>query len=383
MHRRPSGVTLSAVVLGVIDLFLLLCGLFYVVLAVLFASHPFIPPSAAGQPAPPPYLLTIMTGLIAGLTLLCALWGISTFVGLLRMRSWASVSIMIIGGCLILISLFQLFGCILAQLTLKNLVLPPNAGSANLVPPNPAALQGAFFFLEALCLCVAAIGVWWIVYFARQKTRDAFAQARLGAALTGTAQLNPAAPITDFSVAQPLQPAAPGVESQPVETAPATPERPISMTIVAALMFLSSVSLAFCCFIPYPQFMFGVQVSGAAEYALLLAMAVLYALAAYGLLRRIHFGWLLAVGMHMLGLLNLFTFVSPNVRQRYMDLLQTISKTSAPAMPDATQMSVFAFQQKLMGEMMMPVYVVCALFILFLLVLLWRARWWYTTTSKQ
>ena len=379
MHRRPSGVTLSAVVLGVIDLFLLLCGLFYVVLAVLFASHPFIPPSAAGQPAPPPYLLTIMTGLIAGLTLLCALWGISTFVGLLRMRSWASVSIMIIGGCLILISLFQLFGCILAQLTLKNLVLPPNAGSANLVPPNPAALQGAFFFIEALCLGVAAIGVWWIVYFARKKTREAFAQAQPGETLSSTAQLNPATPITDFSVALPLQAAPPSLEPAAVEmpTPAAVRERPISMTIVAVLLFFSSISLAFCCLLPYPQFLFGVRVSGTPEYLLLLSMAVLYALAGFGLLRRMHFGWLLAVGMQILGLLNLLTFLSPHVRQRYMDLLQTISKASAPAMPDAAQVSAQMLQQKLMSQMMMPLFAVCGLFILFILVLLWRARWAY------
>jgi len=148
-------------------------------------------------------------------------------------------------------------------------------------------------------------------------------------------------------------------------------------------LFLGSISLAFCCLLPYPQFMFGVQIDGASKYLLLIAMAALYAVAGIGLLRRMHFGWLLAVGMQILGLLNLLTFLSPHVRQRYMDLLQTISKASAPAMPDATQASVQMFQQKLMSQMMMPLFAVSGLFILFILVLLWRARWAYTTVSKE
>jgi len=379
MHRRPSGVTLSAVVLGIFDLFLLLGGIFYVVLAVLFAGSSFIPPTAPGQPALPPHLLPAVMGFIAALMLLCAVWGISTFVGLLRMRRWASISIMIIGGCLAMVSLFELMGCILAQSTMKNLVLPPNSGSANLVPPNPAALQGAFYFLDALCLGVAAIGIWWIVYFARKKTRDAFAQTPLGVTLHNTAQLNPATPITDFSVAQPLQAVEPGVAPTPVEVQPApeAPGRPISMTIVAVLLLLGSASLMFCCLVPYPQFMFGILITGASKYLLLIAMAALYAVAGIGLLRRIHFGWLLAAGMQILGLLNLLTFLSPGVRARYMGLMQTISKASAPAMPDATQVSVQMLQQKLMGEMLVPMFAIGSLFIIFIMVLLWRARWYY------
>jgi len=382
MNRRPSGVTLSAVILGLIDLLLLLGGLFYVVLAVLFASNSFVPPTTPGQPPLPPHLLPVMMGVIAAFVLLCASWGISTFVGLLRMRRWASISIMIIGGCLVLASLVQLLGCILVEFTINNIVLPPNSGSANLVPPNPAALQGAFFFLDALCLGVAAIGIWWLVYFARKKTRDAFAQAA-AATLHSTAQLNPAAPITDFSVAQPLPAAEPGLAPAAVVAQPASTvrERPISMTIVAVLILLGSVSFVFCCVFPYPQFMFGVQIDGASKYLLLIAMAALSAVAGIGLLRRIHFGWLLAVGMQILGLLNFLTFLSPHVRERYMDLMQTISKASAPAMPDATQLSMQAMQQKLMGEMLVPMFAIGSLFGIFILVLLWRARWYYKSSE--
>jgi hypothetical protein len=299
------------------------------------------------------------------------------------MRRWASISIMIIGGCLVLLALLELLGCILVQFTMSNIVLPPNSGSANLVPPNPAVMQGAFFFLDALCLGVIAIGIWWIVYFARKKSRDAFAQAALAVTLQSTAQLNPATPITDFSVAQPLPVSEPGLAPVAVvePPSPAVRERPISMTIIAVLLLLGSVSLVFCCLLPYPQFMFGVLITGASKYVLLIALALINAVAGIGLLRRIHFGWLLAVGVQILGLFNFLTFLLPGVRARYMEFMQTISKASAPAMPDAAQLSMQAMQQKLMGEMLVPMFVIAGLLGIFILVLLWRARWYYTSTE--
>jgi hypothetical protein len=198
--------------------------------------------------------------------------------------------------------------------------------------------------------------------------------------------LNPATPIIDFSVAQPLESAQP-VPVQPAalvpapEAIPEAPTRPISMTIVAALSFLGCVSLAFCCLLPYPQFMFGVQIGGASKYALLIVIAVLYALAGFGLLRRMHSGWLIAVGLNLFGLLNMLAFASPSVRGRYMAFEQSIAQSAAPPMPSAAQASVQILQQQLMTRMMFPTFAVCGLFILFILVLLWRARWWYKSSN--
>jgi flagellar biosynthesis protein FlhB len=94
-----------------------------------------------------------------------------------------------------------------------------------------------------------------------------------------------------------------------------------------------------------------------------------------------HFGWLIAVGLNLLGLLNMLAFLFPSVRERYMAFMQTVSQSAAPTMPNAAQASAQIFQQQLMANMMFPIFTVCSLFILFILVLLWRARWWYKSSE--
>jgi hypothetical protein len=302
------------------------------------------------------------------------------------MSRWARISIMVIGGCLAAISLIELFGCILIQFAMKNMQLPQNAGSPNLVATNPGALNGAFIFIDAMCLAVAAISIWWLVYFARRTTRVAFESAPLHAPLSSTAQLNPATPITDFSVAQPVE-VTQAAAIQPVavvpvtEVVPTTPALPISMIVVAILLFLSSVSMLLCCLLPYPLFFFGVQVSGASEYILFFSLAALYALAGFGLLKRMHFGWLLAAGVNILALINLLTMVSPQVRQRYMTYMQSVTQSMTPAMPNASQASAQMFQEKMMAQMIGPIFGMGALFVLLILVLLWRARWAYRSSE--
>ena len=149
------------------------------------------------------------------------------------------------------------------------------------------------------------------------------------------------------------------------------------MTIIAVLLFLSAGSMLLCCLLPYPLFFFGVQVSGASEYAVLISLAALYVLAGFGLLKRMHFGWLLAVGVNILALMNLLTLLSPNVRERYMAYLQRMSQSMTPAMPDASQVPAQMLQQKMMTQMMVPMLGLGGVFVLFILVLLWRARWAY------
>jgi hypothetical protein len=320
-------------------------------------------------------------------TLICAAWGFFTMTGLIRMRNWARISVMIIGGCIAAFSLLEVFGCIVMQIAMKNMVLPPDAGSTNLAPNNPAAMQGLFLFVAAMFACIAAIGIWWLVYFALRRTRDAFKAVRLESNLSGPAQLNPATPITDFGVAQPLDIVQPLESAQSLavmpitESAPAQRERPISMTIVAVLLLFGAVSVLFCFLMPYHLFFFGAEVSGPSKYLLLIALGALNTVAGFGLLKRMHFGWLLAVCVQILGLLNMLTLLTPHVRERYNAYMQTVSQSMMPTIPNAAQLSAQDMQQKMMAQMMGPVFVLCAVFILFILVLLWRARWWYKSSE--
>jgi hypothetical protein len=386
MHHRPSGVTFSAVVLGIISFFLFFGGLFDVVVAVVFFSNPGIAPSTPGQPAPPQGLMVAMFGLMALLTLACAIWGISTVVGLMRMRRWARISIMIIGGCVTAFSLLYLILTIVVQVAMKNFTPPPNfSNSPTLVGPDANAVQGVFFLMDAFCLGVVAIGVWWLVYFARRRTAEAFARVALTPALSSTAQLNPAMPITDFSVAQPIDPAQPArdVPATPVTSAPGLP---VSMIIVAVLLLLGAFSMLVCLFFPYPMFFFGIKFSGLYAHLLLISLAALYALAGVGLLRRMSLGWLLAVGVHLLGLLNLLTMLSPPVRNRWMFFMREAMASTQPLMPTMpgnSPTSVQIMQSKLISELMVPSLIFGVLYVLVMLVLLWRARWAYKTVNKE
>ena len=382
MHRRPSGVTISAVILGIISFCLFLSGVFDITVAFLFAHNPQIALSAPGEQPPPPHLLSFMLGFIALMTLACAAWGLSTFVGLLRMSRWARISIMIIGGCVTAFSLLQLFGCVIAQITMKGFVPPPNySGSATLVGPDQNAIQAFFFIGEAMCLCVAAIGIWWIVYFALRRTREAFMRVALTPALSSTAQLNPATPITDFTVAHPIDPV-PATGLPVAETAPVAVvrERPISMTIVAILMLFAALSMLACCLVPFPLFFFGMKFGGWSGHVLLIAMAALYGVAGFGLLKRMHLGWLLAVGVQLVGLLNLLTMFSPPIRNHWLTYMrETMASTQSmmPTVPGGTQASAQMLQQKMMSAVMVPSLMLGVVYVLVILVLLWRARWAY------
>ena len=119
-----------------------------------------------------PFMLGIMVfSLLFQLAL--AAWAISTIVGLFRMRSWARTSIMIMGGCRTGSGLtYALIAIVLP--VLLEIILPlfeiRSEGIAH-------ALQGAFSSVAMGFLSIAAIGVWWMVYFSLRRTREAFAQA--------------------------------------------------------------------------------------------------------------------------------------------------------------------------------------------------------------
>jgi len=362
MHHRPSGVTISAAVLGIISFALFLSGVFDVTVAVLFAHSPQIALSTPGQQAPPPHLAPFVLGVMALMTLACAAWGFSTFVSLLRMRSWARISIMIIGGCVVAFSLLQLFGCIIAQVTIKNFVPPPNyTNSATLVGPDQNALQGFFFIGDAMCLCMAAIGIWWLAYFGLTRTHEAFTRV----------ELNPVQPVTGL-------PAAKGASAAVVS------DRPISMTIVAVLMFLAALSMLTCCLIPFPLFFFGMQLSGWSAHVLLIAMAALYTVAGFGLLKRMHLGWLLAVGLQLLGLLNLLTMLSPPIRHHwlvYMREAMASMQSMMPTAPGGTLASARMLQQQMLSALIVPGLTLGIVYVLVMLALLWRARWAYRSSE--
>lgn len=150
--NRPAGVTVSAVFLIMVSLAAALAG------AALFFVSSFFPST---QPQPP-YDKT-MTVFSVVVFLGCALWGLITVVGLLRMRRWARKGILLIGGLLVF------FGVFLSVILLIAIRFQPEFWSA---PESGPVLS----FVIATYFAAIALGVCWLIYFSREQVKAAFLQ---------------------------------------------------------------------------------------------------------------------------------------------------------------------------------------------------------------
>ena len=386
MTRRPAGVTVSAIVLGFGTLCLFAQAVLTMVIGVVVAKSPGITASAPGAQQPPAGLLM---GIFIGLgvfTLAIAGWALATVVGLVRLRNWARISMLVLGGCLAALAVLNIFGTILTQVVAAKLVLPPGA-QGNPAQSNPAMMHVVFLVMGVFWLFVAGIGVWWVVYFAKRSTREAFVPSALP--MHSTAQLGTSVPWTDFTVAQPIEAVQYAPVAQPVaalathEPVPTRTGRPLSMTVLAVLMLVSAASMLITCLLPFPLFLFGQQLTGWHAHVALVALAVLYGLSGYGLLALKRTGWMLAFGMQLIALMNAGMMLTPAYRARMFAYMTSISRSMMPNLPNVPTAPTMMFNDRLMELMMIPGMVFGVIFVAVFLVLLWRARWAYGVGSEQ
>ncbi|MCU1249087.1 MAG: hypothetical protein JWQ49_2116 [Edaphobacter sp.] len=139
--KRPIGLLLSAIVLSLAALFFVLMAVF-MVFSGIFADHH--PPIAATTPVTPHFFIYLMLA-VAVFYATLAVWTTLTVIGILRLRSWARYSTLILGGG---ITFFSLFAGVCTLLMLPNIsAQQPNA--------DPHILSIVFFFITA-CYVVAA-----------------------------------------------------------------------------------------------------------------------------------------------------------------------------------------------------------------------------------
>ncbi|WP_158824329.1 hypothetical protein [Granulicella sp. S156] len=376
MMRRPAGVVFSAIVLGLAAAMLCLLAGFSVLGAIIMRHTPMTI-EAPGVPQSSSFMLGVMAFSVL-LYLALAVWAITTVVGLFRMRNWARISIMVIGGGIALIGLFSMLVCAAMPAMMKSLPMPPNT--------NPAVLRGTFLFMAIVWLVIASIGIWWLVYFALRRTREAFAQAALqrGLPLSGTGRIPayPAtsSPMTDFTVARPMVYEPPPL---PVETylppiaatQPAAPARPVSITIIAVLMLLGTATTVFMMLLPIPAFFFGVVLPGWTGHVLYLVFACLSGVAGVGLLKLQKPAWVLSFALYGLGLLSVLSMALPGIRHRLLDYQQNLSHTMGMGMPAPV------FNTSIMNFFLLYGMAFDVLVFVFLMVLLWRARWAFESRS--
>lgn len=277
--RRPAGVIIAAILLGIVALFGILGEA--LALGVAIFSHSPVIPKIPGVRA----MMISFTALELAFFVFCA-W---TVVGLFRMRPWSRVAAIVIAGVMTFFTACGGLGMFLARHYAA--MLPPGPASANV----DTAMVGMALF----CFLFSLISIWWIVYFSLSSTRRAFAGAQaVGVGADGTTGI--------------------------VRPASRTSGWRIVIIVWACLMLCSIFSLPWLLWTGMPMYLFGAMLSGSAG---MVAVIVLWAVEVYlavGLLRKWKAAWYLGLVFQVFVIANSATVMIPGARMRLLDAMQEI-----------------------------------------------------------
>ena len=224
-----------------------------------------------------PGLVVAMAGFIA----LCGAAGVATGVGLLMLKPWARISMVVFATVLVLICAFSLL-LILAV----DLPMPPE------IDPEKFALLRPI--LTGVYLVPAAIGAWWLVLFTRPRVIATF-----------------------------------GGGDQAAESA-----IPTAVLVVAWLTIFGGVATVVMPFLDVPAFFLGVMFSGWASTLFYAGFAALQLYIGSGLLRLDERARVFAIWFYLLGTLNgLLLLLVPSVRARAAALSGELSMANGATPP--------------------------------------------------
>jgi hypothetical protein len=323
--NRPVPVILSAIFLGLLAALQLVFTVTMVAGGVLYLSK------SLPTPPPSPFSPSFLPAMMFALSLLFAafaVWSIVTLIGLVRLRSWARYSILVIAG------LITFFGAI-STVTTFAMPLLISSVPTQTPAPNPAIMRGTFLFVGAIYGLFTVIGIALLVYYNLAKTRTLFLQ---------NAPVNLAPPNT--STGRP---------------------RPTAITIISWFYLVSAPFCLFYLFFPIPGFFFGFIFYGIAGRLLYAAFGVLTFVLGYGLYRLWNWARLAVFAWFGIGVFNALVLVTPWGRSQYHTYM------------DAFNARMYAGQQPPPNLAASPVFIgVCAViglaFCAFILWLLHRHR---------
>jgi hypothetical protein len=292
--RRSFGVTFSAVIV------LLGSGL-TVLFSALAALGPVLGPASSHRQNLPP-----AAGLmLAFIYLLFAGWGIATGVGLIQLRRWARISLLVFNALLLFISIPTI---------LVMMIIPfPGVNSPDL-PENFALYMriGIAVFYGMVAVMAAA----WMYFFTRKSVKDQFLGAERPLAL-GTEPL--------------VAPAGGVLLPESTQRNDSYDGSRMAMRVIGAFLLLGAFAVPFMMIFyssmahgaPFPALFLGYIFMGPRAVAVLLLYAGISAVAAIGLLRLRPWSRSLAIGLQIFALINLVvTFATPGSRERYAQFME-------------------------------------------------------------
>jgi hypothetical protein len=275
--KRPLGVVVSAVILALLSMLQVLAAMLVAWAGVLL-EHPDLTKVHPGAPPHPPVpgWMPIFIYALCGIFLAIAVWGITTAIGLHRLRRWARYSILVIGGFLAMIELVSL-------LTSLLLLVMPLAPAPSGDPSRAVAVHGMirviFGILAFFHASMLALGVFWLVYFNRKNVREVF-DSGLGAQ--------------------------------------AESRRPLIIALIAVLQMIGAPLCLLAAILPFPVLILGFMLSGWEKAAAYLAMAALQAAGGVGLWRMQEWGRRLMMGFQVFGIVQCAVVVArPSLYLRY------------------------------------------------------------------
>lgn len=236
----------------------------------------FLNSAPANSPAAQPFVKNAMLTTM-GFMMAVAILGIATGIGLILLRNWARISVLIWAGfCVFFGAIGILAAFFIPLFTSEN------------VPNLPAdSLRAVRLILLCFYGLPLIVGTWWLVLFNRKSVKAQFA------GITSSAE--------------------PGI--------PQKPRCPLPIAVLAWFYISSILNLVFLPFLPFrvPILIFGRALTGAAGMTVMTVSCLLLAVCGVGLLKLKPWSYSLTIGLYLFWLAStVVSVLSPNYN-RVMD----------------------------------------------------------------
>jgi hypothetical protein len=225
-----------------------------------------------------------MTTIVIGeavLFLVLGVFGIVAGIFLILLKNWARIAFLVFGGVVAAMAGFGVLGGLVLMVSTWGAPMP-NFGAE--MPP--AFMTFVYGFIVVTYLFLGGLGVWWLRYLTRHPVRVAF----LG------------------------------------EAGAALPRRgPLSVTIIAWVMLVSGCLWPLVFVLTYPIMLFGVLLQGWEARLAIALLGIVTLIAGAGLLRWRAGAYPLAMGLLIVGGLNVLSyFVIPGAFTRFQEALTAL-----------------------------------------------------------
>ena len=289
--NRSVGVTLSAVIVIFGSVLALLAGAM-----VLFASSSDLP-----VPENQVHFMKYFMIFLAMVLFAAGAWGITSGMGLMRLRGSSRISILVFSALLLLL-------CIPGFLMFLVMPFPPPGTSPS--PELPAnVLMATRVFMVVIYGLLAVLGGWWLYFFNKRSTKDQF-----------------------------LKVPVPTLDGMRGEGVVAPGARPLSITLIAWYLLISAFIGVLGLSMDPPVFFFGYFFKGISASLLMFSLALLQSFIGFGLLKLRPWGRTLAIYYFQFLIFNSLTMVLiPGTQARFEqamnDMLRDAQGTTGAPSP--------------------------------------------------